>query len=114
MAREDDVRQAALALPGVTEQDHHGRPSFRAGGRIFATIRSGEDRAMVKLPLEEQAALLASGPATFEPAAGSWGARGSTLVRLSLADAAELAELVALAWLQVARKRDVAAWESGP
>lgn len=112
MASEDDVRRAALALPGTTEQDHHGRPSFRAGGRIFATIWSGEDRAMVKLPLEEQAALLAAGPATFEPATGAWGARGSTLVRLSAADADELAELVALAWLQVAPQRDIASWEA--
>jgi hypothetical protein len=31
------VRELALALPEATEQDHHGRPSFRVG-RIFATL----------------------------------------------------------------------------
>ena len=30
--------QLALGLPGTVEQDHHGRPSFRVGGRIFATV----------------------------------------------------------------------------
>ena len=28
----------ALALPGVVEADHHGRPSFRVDGKIFATL----------------------------------------------------------------------------
>lgn len=32
------VRQLALALPEAIERDHHGRPSFRVGGRIFATL----------------------------------------------------------------------------
>jgi hypothetical protein len=31
------ARQIALALPGVLEQDHHGFPSFRVAGKIFAT-----------------------------------------------------------------------------
>ena len=30
---------AALALPGVTEADHHGRRSFRVGaGKVLATV----------------------------------------------------------------------------
>lgn len=33
-----EVRRAALALPEVTEADHHGRPSFRVHGKIVATI----------------------------------------------------------------------------
>jgi hypothetical protein len=33
-----EARRAALALPGAVEQDHHGRPSFRVKGRIFATL----------------------------------------------------------------------------
>jgi len=34
----DQARQLALALPSAVEQDHHGRPSFRVGGKIFATL----------------------------------------------------------------------------
>jgi hypothetical protein len=37
MVAVDRVRELALQLPEATEQDHHGRPSFRVG-RIFATI----------------------------------------------------------------------------
>jgi len=32
----------ALSLPEAVEQDHHGRPSFRVGGKIFATLWSAE------------------------------------------------------------------------
>jgi hypothetical protein len=31
------ARLLALALPEAVEADHHGRPSFRVGGEIFAT-----------------------------------------------------------------------------
>lgn len=31
------VRGLALALPGALEKVHHGFPSFRVAGRIFAT-----------------------------------------------------------------------------
>jgi hypothetical protein len=34
----EDARRLALALPDAVEQDHHGRPSFRVAGKIFATI----------------------------------------------------------------------------
>jgi hypothetical protein len=32
------VRELALALPQAEEHDHHGRPSFRVTGKIFATL----------------------------------------------------------------------------
>jgi len=37
-----------LSLPEAVEQDHHGRPSFRVGGKIFATLWS-EQRMNVML-----------------------------------------------------------------
>lgn len=48
MVTDTQVRRLALALPGAVEQDHHGFPSFRVGGRIFATLPSpGRLRAML-------------------------------------------------------------------
>jgi len=37
VATREQARELALALPEAIEQDHHGRPSFRVGGKIFAT-----------------------------------------------------------------------------
>jgi hypothetical protein len=34
----EEARRLALAQPEATEQDHHGRPSFRVAGKIFATL----------------------------------------------------------------------------
>ena len=38
----DEARSLALELPEAVEQDHHGRPSFRVGGKIFATLWDAE------------------------------------------------------------------------
>ena len=38
MVSRDEIRRLALALPEAIEQDHHGRPSFRVDGHIFATL----------------------------------------------------------------------------
>jgi hypothetical protein len=44
----EDVRLFALSLPEVTEQDHHGMPSFRVDGKIFSTVPDDEHvRVMV-------------------------------------------------------------------
>jgi hypothetical protein len=42
MVSEACARRLALALPDAVEQDHHGFPSFRVNGRIFATLPSPE------------------------------------------------------------------------
>jgi hypothetical protein len=47
----DDVRQLALDLPDVVERPHHGFPSFRAAGRIFATLPTAE---VLRVMLEEE------------------------------------------------------------
>lgn len=42
------ARQLARALPDAVEHDHHGFPSFRVAGRIFATLPSPDRmRAML-------------------------------------------------------------------
>jgi hypothetical protein len=101
----DTVRRLALALPETTEEDHHGRPSFRVRGKIFATLHVPHERAMLKLPRDEQLAISAAQPDVYAPVPGTWGERGSTLVELPGADEAELAELVEEAWRRVAPKR---------
>jgi hypothetical protein len=47
----EDVRRFALSLPEVTEQSHHGIPSFRVRNRIFATV---PDDAHVRVMAAEE------------------------------------------------------------
>ena len=42
MIAAEQARRLALSLEETIEQDHHGRPSFRVRGRIFATLWDAE------------------------------------------------------------------------
>jgi hypothetical protein len=107
----DEFRALALALPEAIEEPHFDRPSFRVRKRIFATLRPAERLAVLKLSRTAQEALVASAPQTY--ALTPWAHQGWTSVDLRRADAAELRELVAEAWAEVAPKRLVAAFAGG-
>ena len=80
----DGFRRLALALPEAIESAHMSHPDFRVGGRIFATLGAPDAaHGMVKLKPDQQALFLRVDPAAFTLAAGAWGRRGSTLVRLA-------------------------------
>jgi hypothetical protein len=93
----------ALALPEAVEAPHHGVPSFRVGGKIFATV---PDAGHVNVMLDEDAireAVLLD-PASCE--AVHWGDRLAA-VRVSLAVVAPdaLEQLLRAAWERRAPKR---------
>lgn len=106
MVSNDKYRTLALALPDAVEKEHWGRPSFRVGNKIFGTMWPDERRAVLKLPLADQHALVEMAPDTYS--AGPWGHQGWTFVELKRVRVAEFADLVQLAWRQVATKRALA------
>jgi len=99
----DEARAVALSLPEAVEQDHHGRLSFRVGGKMFATLWSDE---RMNVMLDEGGILTAieSAPAACEQV--WWGKRlaavGVTLVRV---DREFLRELLTDAWELKAPRR---------
>lgn len=97
------VRRVALALPEVVEQDHHGRPSFRVGGKIFATLWDA-DHVNVMLDEAGIRTTVDLDPRVCEEV---WWGRQLAAVRLDLrsADAGVLAELLEDAWEGKAPKR---------
>ncbi len=107
----DDVRALALSLPEAQEVDHFGKPSFRVRGKIFATLWVKEERAVLKLSLEEQDSLSQAQPTIF--AVTPWGHQGWTSVELARVDAALFKELLLGAWRRVAPKRVVALHDAG-
>ena len=68
----DEARALALSLPEAVEQDHHGRPSFRVGGKIFATLWT-EQRLNVMLDQGGVHTAVESAPAACEEV--YWGKR---------------------------------------
>jgi hypothetical protein len=99
----DEARSLALSLPEAVEQDHHGRPSFRVGGKIFATIQ-GEQRMNVMLDEDGIRTAVESAPDSCEEV--WWGKRLTAVgVTLARTDRESLAELLADAWEHTAPKR---------
>jgi hypothetical protein len=92
----DDARRIALELPEAVEQDHHGRPSFRVGGKIFATLW---DAGHMNVMLEEDGITTAvqAHPGTCEEV--YWGKRlAAVRVDLGQAEAKLLQSLLEDAW----------------
>jgi hypothetical protein len=106
-----DARTMALTLPGAEESSHFDTPDFRVNGKIFATL-PGTDRMVVRMDPADQAALLATEPATFSPCPGAWGLKGWTIVQLGLADPDVLQDLLIDSWGQIVGKRAAAAYEA--
>ena len=101
MTSTDRVRALALSLGGAVEAPHHGFPSFRAGGRIFATLPDPEHlHAMVA---EEEVPGLVGAHAACEEL---WWGKRLAGVRVELGAAGEaLVEALLLAAWERARRR---------
>ena len=99
----EEARAFALSLPEAVEQDHHGRPSFRVGGRIFATLWSDE-RMNVMLDQGGILTAVEASPGVCEPV--SWGRRHAAVgVALPSVEPDLLRELLLDAWEGKAPRR---------
>jgi len=59
------IRKFSLGLPDTVEQDHHGFPSFRVKGKIFATLPD-VNHANVMLHPDDISAAIESHPGPCE------------------------------------------------
>jgi hypothetical protein len=92
----DEARAIALSFENAVEQDHHGRPSFRVNGKIFATLWTDE-QLNVMLPGDRIEQVGAERPERCEPV--WWGKRlAAVRVHLAGADSALVEALLAEAW----------------
>jgi hypothetical protein len=102
----EGARELALALPEAVEQDHHGRPSFRIGGKIFAT-QWNETHMNVML---DEGGILTAVESEPETCTEVWWGKRRAAVRVDLdrVDRETLASLLADAWEGKAPKRLIA------
>ena len=97
------IRSVALGLPEAVEQDHHGRPSFRVQGRIFATLWDADH---MNVMLDEPGIRTAVQAHAGVCAEVMWGKRlAAVRVNLPAADPELLGDLLADAWEGKAPKR---------
>jgi hypothetical protein len=92
----------ALALPEAVEQEHWGNPSFRIGGKIFATVPDARHVNVMLGPFDVEP-VVRNDPGTCEEL--MWGKRLAG-VRVSLKHAAPtmVKSLLEAAWRRKAPK----------
>lgn len=102
------VRRIALAFPEAVEQDHHGMPSFRVRGKIFATVPDDE-HLRVMLDPDYARAVVPSHPAFAEL---WWGKKlAGVEVTLASADRAAITELLEQGWRRRAPRALIEAYD---
>ncbi|MGV1036267.1 MAG: MmcQ/YjbR family DNA-binding protein [Candidatus Nanopelagicales bacterium] len=101
------LRGICLGFPESVEVEAWGRPTFRAGKKIFAVYGSGEQdpNALIFTPDAEDRAALAQDPRFFSPP--YFGPNGGLALDLAAAgvDWDEVAELLDSSYRRVALKR---------
>jgi hypothetical protein len=108
MITQSQYRALALALPEAAESGHFDVADFRVRGKIFATLREADGRAVVKLTLDQQGLLAETMPGVVSPVPGTWGLKGWTRLDLAAASEDDARHLLEIAWRNVAPKRLVA------
>jgi hypothetical protein len=93
----DELRHFVLTLDEASESSHQGRPDFRYRNRIVVNLDEDTREITIKLPLDDQAALIERcDDACSLP--GGWAKHGWTTISLDRIDNDELRELITQAW----------------
>ena len=96
------ARRLALSLPDATEEDHHGRSSFRVRGRIFATVPDQEHLNIFIEPMDVDGVVMLD-PEVFAPV--MWGQEVKGVrVDLPRASSRMVLNLLTAAWGRKAPK----------
>jgi hypothetical protein len=100
----DDVRQIALALPGVEDSTSYGTPAFKVGKKFLARLREDGETLVLKIGFDEREMLMEVEPEVFYITEHYRG-YPSVLVRLAKVHAPTLKRLLEQAWREAAPKR---------
>ncbi|MES2005245.1 MAG: MmcQ/YjbR family DNA-binding protein [Bacteroidota bacterium] len=98
MLTQKTFRQLALSFPGSEELPHFDKASFRYRKKIFATLWEKENKAMIKLPVNEQSVFCTYDALIFSPVPGTWGKQGATFVDLLKANKQIVKEALAISF----------------
>lgn len=105
----DEVRQMAMAFPGVEEHLAFGRPTLRVGQKFLACIaKIDEDTLCLKINNDMQRDILIEARPEVFYNTPHYADFGSVLIRLPVVDPEELRDLIEDAWRKLASKRMVA------
>jgi hypothetical protein len=99
-----DVRQMALALPGIEEGRSYGTPALRVGKKFLVRLKEDGETLVLKLGFDERDMLMEAAPEAFF-ITDHYRAWPSVLVRLAHVHQGTLERLLRQAWREAAPKR---------
>ena len=97
--------QLALSFEQVTEEPHFQKTSFRIKKKIFATLDTKAQKAVLKLSEIDQSVFCAFDKAVIYPVSGSWGRQGWTVIELKKVKKTMLRDALTCAYRSVAPKQ---------
>lgn len=107
MITAEEVRNFALSLPEVQEQEHWGKASFRVRNKIFAVIQEDGKSLIVKASPDDRMAYTMMNPAIYS-VPESYSKLNYMLVQMNLVDPEEMQALLIQGWRLVSPKRVIA------
>lgn len=107
----DEVRQLALALPGVEEGTSFGTPAFRVSGKKLARFHQDGESLVLKVEFVAREVLTATQPDMFY-VTEHYRCWPFMLVRLKNVELNLLKGLIEEAWRGLASKRAIAEYEA--
>jgi predicted DNA-binding protein (MmcQ/YjbR family) len=105
MVNSNTFKQLALSFPGVEEQPHFEKTSFRVKKKIFATHATDSQLVCVKLSEVDQSVFCAFDKTIIYPVNNKWGKQGWTLVELKKVPKEMLVDILTTAYNQVSSKK---------
>ncbi|MEO8588601.1 MAG: MmcQ/YjbR family DNA-binding protein [Flavobacteriales bacterium] len=98
------ARDMALDMPGTAVKEHFGRPNFSVKKRTYMMLWVDDRRAVLKLTVEQQAALIEEYPDAFAPVTSKLGKHGWTSVLTDHVSERLFRYAMDLAWRNVSPK----------
>lgn len=101
----DTLRKLALSFPDSVEQPHFEKTSFRVNKKIFATLDTSNNQAVVKLSEIDQSVFCEFDSAIIYPVKGAWGKKGWTTIELCKVKKSILVDVLSTAYQLVSKKK---------
>ena len=108
----EDVRQLALAWPGVEDGSSYGTPALKVRGKLLCRLKEDGETLVVRISFDERELLMGAEPETFF-VTDHYKGYPYVLIRLSRADKATVERFIERYWRDRAPKKVLAAHDAG-
>lgn len=100
----EQLQEKCLSFPEATEEPHFEKTSFRVRKKIFATYAVKDQKACLKLSLEDQSSFSSMSKNSVYAVPNKWGAQGWTFFELQHVALELLEDALKCAYKEVAPK----------